>query len=156
MTNFQGIANFLWSIADEVLRDDFKRGKYPDVILPAPVKKGILAALGEREETADPCLDADGNPEPDPDLRDHENVPLMEDVRPYFEREVLTHVPDAWISEETRDRDKKDSGIGKVGYEINFNRHFYEYTLPRPLEEMEADIRRLEGEILEMLREVGA
>ncbi len=122
--------------------------------VPAAIKKAILAALAERDETADPCLDADGNPEPDPELRDHENVPLKEDVRAYFEREVLPHVPDAWISEETRDRDKKDSGIGKVGYEINFNRHFYEFTPPRPLEKIEADIRKLEAEILEMLREV--
>jgi type I restriction enzyme M protein len=121
----------------------------------APVKKAILAALGEKDATAEPCLNADGKPEPDPDLRDNENVPLKQDVRAYFDREVVPHVPDAWISEEPRDRDKKDSGVGKVGYEINFNRYFYEYVPPRPLEEIEADIQKLEAEILEMLREVG-
>jgi len=120
----------------------------------APVRKAILAALGEKDPTAEPCLDADGKPEPDPDLRDYENVPLKEDIRAYFDREVLPHVPDAWISEEPRDRDKKDSGVGRVGYEINFNRYFYKYQPPRALEEIEADIKTVEKEIMEMLREV--
>jgi type I restriction enzyme M protein len=122
-----------------------------DLRLAAPVRKVVLAALSEKDPTAEPCLDASGKPEPHPDLRDYENVPLKEDIRAYFEREVLPHIPDAWISEETRDRDKKDGGIGKVGYEINFNRYFYEYESPRSLEEIEADIRRLEAEIVEIL-----
>jgi type I restriction enzyme M protein len=122
--------------------------------LAAPVRKAILEALSEKDPIAEPCLDAEGNPEPDPDLRDYENVPLKEDIRAYFEREVLPHLPDAWISEEPRDRDRKDRGIGKVGYEINFNRYFYEYVPPRELSEIDSDIQSLEREIIDLLREV--
>jgi type I restriction enzyme M protein len=138
-------------------RPDFERAlkraaKAADLKLQTPMKKAILVALSERDEAADPSTDGKGNPEPDPQLRDIENVPLGEDVREYFEREVLPHVPDAWINEQVRDQ--KDGEVGKVGYEINFNRYFYEYKPPRPLEEIEAEIRELEGEIMEMLREV--
>ena len=70
----------------------------------------------------------------------------------YFEREVLPHVPDAWVNEGITDH--KDGLPGKVGYEINFNRYFYQYTPPRPLEEIEADIKALETETMDMLREV--
>jgi type I restriction enzyme M protein len=118
----------------------------------APVRKSILSALSERDETAEICRDADGQPEPDPELRDTENVPLLDDIRAYFDREVKPHVPDAWIN--TSVRDHKDGEVGKVGYEINFNRYFYQYQPPRPLPEIEADIRTLEGEIVSMLREV--
>lgn len=118
----------------------------------APVRKAILTALGEKDPTGESCLDVDGKPEPDPDLRDYENVPLKEDIRTYFEREVLPHVPDAWISEEWRDRDKKDRGVGKVGYEISFNRYFFEYVPPREVEEIDAEIQALESEILGLLR----
>lgn len=120
--------------------------------LAAPLKKAILAALSERDETAEICRDADGNPEPDAELRDYENVPLKEDIREYFEREVRPHVPDAWINETVRD--EKDGQVGRIGYEIPFNRHFYTYTPPRPLEEIEADIAGLEKGIVSMLREV--
>jgi len=112
--------------------------------VPAPVRKAILAALGERDETAEICRDEDGDPEPDPELRDTENVPLKEDVQSYFEREVKPHVPDAWI----------DESKTKVGYEIPLTRHFYKYTPPRPLEEIEAEIRQLESEIVRALAEV--
>ena len=120
--------------------------------LSAPLRKAILAALSERDESAEICRDKDGNPEPDPELRDTENVPLGEDVTAYFEREVAPHVPDAWIN--TAIRDSKDGDVGRVGYEINFNRYFYTYKPPRPLAEIEADIRTLEAEILTLLREV--
>jgi type I restriction enzyme M protein len=79
-------------------------------------------------------------------------VPLKEDITAFFEREVKPHVPDAWIN--TALRDPKDGEVGRVGYEINFNRYFYEYQPPRPLEEIEADIKTLEKEIMDMLREV--
>ena len=82
--------------------------------------------------------------EPDTALRDFENVPLKDDIDAYFEREVRPHVPDAWM-----DRDKD-----KVGYEINFNRHFYKYTPPRPLEEIDADLKEAEEKIVRLLREV--
>ena len=82
--------------------------------------------------------------EPDTELRDFENVPLKDDIDAYFEREVRPHVPDAWM-----DRDKD-----KVGYEINFNRHFYKYTPPRPLEQIDADLKKAEEKIMRLLREV--
>ncbi len=120
--------------------------------LPAPIKKAILAALSERDETAEICRDRDGNPEPDSELRDYENVPLKEDIYEYFEREVRPHVPDAWIDESKRD--DKDGQVGRVGYEIPLTRHFYKYVPPRPLEEIEAEIANLEKDIVRMLREV--
>ncbi len=120
--------------------------------LAAPVAKAILSALSERDETATICRDKQGNPEPDPELRDTESVPLAESVEAFFEREVKPHVSDAWI-DATR-RDEKDGQVGIVGYEINFNRYFYRYMPPRPLEEIEADIKALEKDIVRMLAEV--
>ena len=118
----------------------------------APIKKAILSALSERNEKAAICCDREGRPEPDPELRDTEKVPLLEDIERFFEREVKPHVPDAWI--DTNRRDPQDGKVGLVGYEINFNRYFYQYRPPRPLEEIEADIQNVEKEILAMLREV--
>ena len=120
----------------------------------APVRKAILAALSERDESAVICRKRDGSPEPDPDLRDMERVPLTEDVNTFFEREVAPHVADAWIDESKRDA--KDGEVGVVGYEINFNRYFYRYAPPRALEEIETDIRGIEAEIVRMLGEVTA
>jgi len=117
-----------------------------DVRLSATELKAVLAALGERDETAEICRDRDGNPEPDPSLRDTENVPLKEGVAEYFTREIQPHVPDAWIDERKT----------KVGYEIPLNRYFYRYELPRSLEIIEADIKTLEGEITVLLGEVTA
>jgi type I restriction enzyme M protein len=82
--------------------------------------------------------------EADADLRDFENVPLTEDVETYFEREVKPHVPDAWM-----DRSKD-----KVGYEINFNRHFYAFTPPRSLSVIDIELKAAEEEIVRLLREV--
>ena len=118
--------------------------------LAAPVRKVILSALAERNQQAEICRDKQGRPEPDPELRDTENVPLLEDVESFFEREVRPHVPDAWI--DTTRRDPQDGEVGLVGYEINFNRYFYEYRPPRPLEEIEADIQQVEQEIVAMLQ----
>jgi type I restriction enzyme M protein len=87
-----------------------------------------------------------GNPEPDAELRDTENVPLKESIEDYFQREVLPHVPDAWIGPSKT----------KVGYEIPFNRHFYRYEPPRELEVIEAEIKGLEEDILALLKEVTA
>jgi type I restriction enzyme M protein len=120
--------------------------------LAAPVKRAVLDALSERDETAAICRDEDDQPEADSELRDTENVPLGEDVQAFFEREVKPHVPDAWVNETIRDA--KDGGIGIVGYEINFNRYFYRYTPPRPLEAIEADIKAVEADVLKLLKEV--
>ena len=120
--------------------------------LAAPVRKIIFSALSERNEEAEVCRDREGFPEADPQLRDTESVPLLEDVESFFEREVKPHVPDAWI--DTKRRDVRDGQVGLVGYEINFNRYFYEYHPPRPLEQIQADIQQVEKEIVAMLREV--
>ncbi len=138
-------------------RDEFERlldaaAKKAGVKLPAPARKAILSALSERDETAAICRDKDGNPEPDPELRDTESVPLAERVEVFFEREVKPHVPDAWI--DPAKRDPRDNQVGLVGYEINFNRYFYRYTPPRPIEEIEGEIRGIEQDILRMLAEV--
>lgn len=114
------------------------------VNLSTPELKAILEALGEKDETAEICRDAKGQPEPDADLRDTENVPLKENIDQYFKREVLPHVPDAWI----------DHSKTKVGYEIPLNRHFYRYEPPRQLEAIESDIKGLESEIVSMLAEI--
>jgi type I restriction enzyme M protein len=127
------------------------------VRLDASELKAVLAAIGERDETAEICRlpapsgarqagDRDGQPEPDADLRDTETVPLKESIEAYFKREVLPHVPDAWI----------DTTKTKTGYEIPLNRHFYRYEPPRPLEVIETDIKRLEDDIMKMLGEVTA
>jgi len=120
--------------------------------LDSTLRKAVLSALSERDEDAGACTDKDENPEPDPELRDTENVPLSESVDDYFDREVLPYVPDAWI--DTTRTDPKDGDVGIVGYEISFNRYFYTYTPPRPLDEIESDLKAVEGEILELLKQV--
>jgi type I restriction enzyme M protein len=98
-----------------------------------------------RDEAGDVVLGqrgkAKGQPQADSSLRDTENVPLSEDVQTYFEREVLPHVSDAWIDHEKT----------KVGYEIPFNRHFYVFTPPRPLEVIDAELKQVTDRILEMI-----
>jgi type I restriction enzyme M protein len=130
-----------------------RAAKEADLKLTSSLGKAIESALSDQDESAEICRDKKGNPESDTDLRDYENVPLDEDVAVYFEREVKPYVPDAWIDESYTDT--RDGRIGRVGYEINFNRYFYVYEPPRPLEEIEADIREIEKEIVGMLGEVG-
>lgn len=148
------IANYLVSgISDEVWtdRDAFTKHakklltEVPGGVSPA-LLKAIVGALSERDENAPIITNKKGEPEPDPELRDAENVPLKEDIQAYMEREVLPLVPDAWV----------DESKTKKGYEIPFTRHFYKYTPPRPLEEIDAELRELGGEIQELLKEVMA
>lgn len=89
---------------------------------------------------------AKGKPQPDTSLRDTENVPLKQDINEYFRREVLLHASDAWI----------DTEKTKVGYEIPFNRHFYTFTPPRPLAEIDADLKQTTDRILEMIKRLSA
>ena len=114
------------------------------VKLAAAERKAVLSALGERDPEAEVCRDRRGNPEPDTELRDTETVPLSDDIDAYIAREVLPHVPDAWV----------DASKTKVGYEIPLNRHFYVYEPPRPLEEIECDLQALEQEIAGLLSDV--
>jgi len=125
----------------DLMKTTFKKD---GLSLPAPLFKAILMALSERDETADICIDTKGKPEPGPELRDYENVPLKEKIAAYMAREVLPHVPDAWV----------DESKTKVGYEINFNRYFYKYIPPRPLEVIEAELKQIEKEIADLLAEV--
>ncbi len=107
----------------------------------APFQKALREVVGVRDPEGEVQM-VKGDPEPDPELRDYENVPLDEDIDAYVEREVLPHVPDAWV-----DHDKT-----KVGYEIPFTRHFYVYKPPRPLAEIDAELKSLEAEIQTLLR----
>lgn len=118
--------------------------------------KALWSGLSERDEAAEPCRDRKGNPEPDPKLRDTENVPFTYNgnaagadsqdvvIKEYFDAEVRPHVPDAWIDETKT----------TVGYEIPFTRHFYKYVPPRPLDEIDADLEKQVAKILTLLREV--
>ena len=81
----------------------------------------------------------------DSDLRDNENIPLKQDIDEYFQKEVKPYVSDAWIDDSTRD---------KIGYEIPFTRHFYVYKPLRSLEEIDKEIRQLQGEISSGLEEL--
>jgi len=105
--------------------------------------KNIILALSEHDDTADYVLGKKGKKQPDTNLRDTEKIKLGEDIDEYFKREVKPYYPDAWM-----DRSKD-----KVGYEINFTQYFYKYEPPRALEEIEADIRAVTEEILELERE---
>ena len=118
------------------------------------LRAGRLLPFGERDAEAQPVLDDKGNVQSDSDLREFENVPLNQSIHDYFEREVLPHVPDAWI--DTGKTDAKDGQVGIVGYEINFNRFFYQYQPPRTLAEIDSDLKAVEAEIAALLGEVTA
>jgi len=119
------IIRILENMDDTVLykdRREFQKAlnksfKNEGLSLRAPIKKAILNALSKKDETAEICRDNKGNPEPDAELRDTEQIPFKEDIQAYFESEVLPFAPDAWI-----DKDKT-----KIGYEIPFTRYFYKY-----------------------------
>lgn len=119
-------------------------------------KKALVKFFGDHDDNAEICYFESGKNkgemEPNPDLRDYENVPLKENIYDYFEREVTPHVPLAWIDETKRD--EQDRQVGIVGYEIPFNRHFYEYKPPRSLEEIDADLDKVSAEIMQLLQEV--
>ncbi len=155
--------------------------KTADVELDAKQKKQIIAAVSWTNPDAKPVIKkvikkGKADPtygtfayggqvvefQPDSDLRDNEDVPLTADTarganvdavnEAYFHREVAPHVPDAWI--DAGKCDAKDGQVGIVGYEIPFNRHFYEYEPPRPLQEIDAELDELSSEIMQMLQEV--
>ncbi len=129
----------------------------------AALVKAVTEAVAVRDPEAPIITDRAGAPKPDPDLRDYENIPLppvgvtfegdpsarLETIEyrtaidDYMESEVLPYVPDAW-----HDPDKT-----KIGYEIPLTRHFYTYTPPRPLTEINAEIKALEAEIQTLLAE---
>ncbi len=159
----------LYKNRDAFAKDLTKAFKAYDVKLEAAIKKAILSALSEHDETADYCYKSKGVLEADTTLRDTENMPLPADIplplpmgynakddnrrlvelikdhaEAYLQAEVLPHVKDAWI----------DYSKTKLGYEIPFNKQFYVYTPPRPLEEIAGDIEKLEQEIISLLGKV--
>jgi type I restriction enzyme M protein len=109
----------------------------------APVRKAVIAAATVREPEAEPVKTKRGF-EPDPELRDTENIPLDEDVGAFIEREVRPYAPDAWV----------DEAKTRIGYQIPFTRQFYKYVPPRPLAEIDADIKASQNRILTLLAEV--
>ena len=131
--------NAVWSCIQDMLHSRESRWRVPE-------RKLFRSVFTQKDSEAEPVTSGgpDGGYEPDADLHDFENVPLKDDIDAYFDREVHPHVPDAWM-----DRSKD-----RVGYEINFNRHFYKYTPPRPLEVIDAELKQAEEEILRLLREV--
>jgi type I restriction enzyme M protein len=128
--------NAVWAAIEKLLKKRDSRWK-------APEEKLFRSVFTMKDAQGTPVKKGSGF-EPDADLRDFENVPLKEDIDAYSKREVLPHVPDAWM----------DRAKDKVGYEINFNRHFYKFTPPRKLAEIDADLKKAEDEILRLLREV--
>jgi len=157
----EAILNALAQFEEEKLlsRDQFLKTLTKNLAgtkLSATQQKLIVKYLGEHDDEAETCLVKSGKdkgkPEANPDLRDNENVPLTETVAEYFAREVLPHVPDAWIDESKTD--ELDGQVGIVGYEIPFNRHFYVYEPPRKLEEIDADLDAVSKEIMQLLQEV--
>jgi len=127
-----------WNEFESEVNHVLKKFKFSPVFI-----KNIIMALSEHGDTADYVTDNRGNKKPDPKFRDTEKIPLKQGVDEYFELEVLKYYPDVWM-----DR-KKD----KIGYEINFARYFYKYEPPRPLQEIEADIKAITAEIQELIRE---
>jgi len=156
-----------WTDRSRFEADLERAAKRANLKLPAPIKKAIFAALGERDPKAEICRDTKDRPEPDREMRDTENVPLPPGttlplpmsigsnmpngdlvammracIDTYMVAEVLPHVPDAWV----------DYTKTKIGYEIPINRYFYVYKPPRPLTEIRADISKIEGEIANLLQ----
>jgi type I restriction enzyme M protein len=105
--------------------------------------KNIILALSEHDDTAEYVTGKKGEKKPDSNLRDSEKIPLKQDIEKYFEKEVKPYYSDAWM-----DRSKD-----KIGYEINFTQYFYKYVPPRPLEEIEKDIKKVVGEIDKLVKE---
>lgn len=148
-----GVRAALVSLTGETFmnRDEFAKAlrqavKSTGNALGVPAYRALVLAIGERDEDADVCTDAKGNPEPDTGLRDTEIVPFRDNIEAYFEREVLPFVADAWI----------DESKTKVGYEIPFTRLFYRYVPPRPLAEIDAELNQLASEISRLLEMVEA
>lgn len=128
--------NGVWAGIEKLLKEAGSRWKASE--------EKLFRAVFTVKDTEGAAVKKGAGFEADADLRDFENVPLKEDIDAFFKHEVLPHVPDAWM-----DRSKD-----KVGYEINFNRHFYKFTPPRKLAEIDADLKKAEDEILRLLREV--
>jgi type I restriction enzyme M protein len=130
------------AVFEKMLTKAFKAG---GLKVPAPLKKAVINAIGRRDESAQPCLDAQGNPEPDVQLRDFELVPLKERWQDFFAREVKPFADDAWVDKGYVDA--RDGEIGRVGYEVNFARYFYQYTPPAIVADIDDELAMIERDI---------
>ncbi|MFF3391709.1 N-6 DNA methylase [Streptomyces sp. NPDC002669] len=119
----------------------------------AAFQKALWGAVGVRDPEGEVQYTKGKQPEHDPDLRDAENVPMGQDIDEYMAEEVTRHVEDAWVAELKNPKTKLTERY-KVGYEIPFTRHFYVYEPPRPLAEIDAELKSLEAEIQALLGEV--
>lgn len=141
-------ATVLYKNRVEFTKQLHKAFKKAGITVKAPIQKAILTALSEKDKTADICVDKNGNPEPDADLRDTEQIPVKENIDEYIKREVLPYAPDAWV----------DESKTKKGYEIPFTRHFYKYVevgnAEQTLHDIEAFGRRIQAYITELFGEV--
>ena len=137
--------NKRWIERSEFLRDLEKVFRVSGIQISKQIIKEILSSLSKRDQDAMVCKDAKGRVEADIELREHEIVPLSESWQEYMEREVKPFSPDAWVDEKYIDT--RDGQVGRVGYEINFNRYFYKYVPQRPLDEIDKEIKNLEKEI---------
>ena len=145
---------YTWAetFAKEVVKSDTAKGI--KVKANKTFINALINAFGHKDPEGEPVTDAKGNVVPDSDLTDYENVPYLESIQDYFAREVLPHVPDAYIDESFTD--EKDNGLGRVGYEINFNRFFYQYQPPRKLHEIDEELKQVEADIAALLAEVAS
>ena len=134
----------VWDHQPTFVLDLKKALKEHGVTAGAPLVKALTGAIGVHDPEAEVVKNTKGEPEPDTSLRDTELVPFGRDIHEYFEAEVAPHVPGAWI----------DESKTKIGYEIPFTRLFYTYVPPRPLEEIDAELKQLTAEIIELLQEV--
>lgn len=145
------------SISDKIYKEregfeKFLEKTLAEANLSSAKLKKLALELSERDETAEICLDSKEKPEPDSQLRDTENVPLSQDIYEYFEKEVKPYIPDAWIDESKKDH--KDNKVGKVGYEIPLTRYFYQYEQPRPLEEIQKEVKQVEKELADLIKQL--
>ncbi len=158
--NKGGMRSFVESFENQIITDQKVLDKHIQAGLKQYVAgkftagqyKKLISIAGVRDDSAAICIDKEGNPEPDSELRDFENVPYEMDIKEYFNKEVKPYVSDAWINESVRDH--KDGKVGIVGYEIPFTRYFYKYEAPRSLEEIETDIEKVENELLTLLKQL--
>jgi len=141
ITALKNIGNTLykkWEDFEPKVEDSLKKFKFTPAFV-----KNIILILSEHDETAEYVLDKKGKKQPDSNLRDSEKIPLKQDIEEYFKREVLPYYADAWM-----DR-KKD----KIGYELNLTQHFFKYTPPRALEDIEKDIKVVTDAIQELIKD---
>lgn len=141
-------ATVLYKNRAEFTKQLHKAFKKAGITVRVPIQKAILAALSEKDKTADICVDKNGNPEPDTDLRDTEQIPVKENIGEYIKREVLPYTPDAWV----------DESKTKKGYEIPFTRHFYKFVelgnAEQTLHDIEALGHRIQTYITKLFGEV--